>query len=159
MILCLRELEIQRAGRQFFDLLSCEIAKFCRCWKEEEEGSNAGRRERIAKPSVSVGHKDAGAFQYINVIYVPSTCINWFLHHAPFSPCVLHQHSVENKSIFAFFSVVKYTNFLLISMLTSTDFRLYEKSLPQLARHFYHFYIKLTNNLTFLLSWVFECSI
>ena len=56
--------------------------------------------------------------------------------------------AVENKSIFAFFFlVVKYTYFLLISMLTFTDFRLYEKSLPQLARYFYHLYIRLTNNL------------
>ena len=54
VILCLRELAIQRAGRQFFDLLSWEIVKFCRCWKEEEEANNAGRRERFAKPSVSV---------------------------------------------------------------------------------------------------------
>ena len=55
--------------------------------------------------------------------------------------------AVENKSIFAFFSVVKYTYFLLISILTFTDFRLYEKSLPQLTRHVYHLYIRLTNNL------------
>lgn len=79
VILLFRELTIQRESRQFLDSLSCETVKFCRrCWNKKEGAIiNADRGERFVSGSVFQERlKRTGAFQYINVIYAPSTCIN-----------------------------------------------------------------------------------
>lgn len=75
--LLLSELAIQMEDAQFLDSCSCEIVKFGRYWIREEGAINTDRGEKFALGSVfQEGLKGTGAFQYINVIYAPSACIN-----------------------------------------------------------------------------------